>query len=294
MIGRIIAALALAFALTFAATAARAAERVLSLLSDVKVERNGDLLVTETIQVQAEGVEIRRGILRDFPTRYTRRDGTRVEVGFDVQSVTRDGADETFATERLANGVRLRIGRADRFLTPARIPTSSPIAPPARSASSRISTSSTGTLSAPAGYSRSIGPKRASGCREPVLFTQMAVYTGAQGAQGKDAAVVWHEPGFIVFRTTRPLGAHEGLTVAVAWRKGVVDQPTQVQLLQSWIEDNAPSRGGGRRHSHHAALLRAGVVHGGTRSAAWHDHSVVRGARGHVGSGRALRARHEF
>ena len=31
-------------------------------------QRNGDLLVTETIQVWAEGREIRRGILRDFPT----------------------------------------------------------------------------------------------------------------------------------------------------------------------------------------------------------------------------------
>ncbi len=83
-----------------AATTAQAVERILQFVSDVKVERNGDLLViTETIRVQAELREIRRGILRDFPTRYARRDGTRVEVGFDVQSVTRDGEEETFATE---------------------------------------------------------------------------------------------------------------------------------------------------------------------------------------------------
>lgn len=113
---RIIAAAVLTATLVVAATTAQAVERILQFVSDVKVERNGDLLVTETIRVQAELREIRRGILRDFPTRYTRRDGTRVEVGFDVQSVTRDGADETFATEQLKNGVRVRIGRADRFL----------------------------------------------------------------------------------------------------------------------------------------------------------------------------------
>ena len=65
----------LAATLAVAATTAQAVERILQFISDVKVERNGDLLVTETIRVQAEGREIRRGILRDFPTRYTRRDG---------------------------------------------------------------------------------------------------------------------------------------------------------------------------------------------------------------------------
>ena len=55
------------------AAPAAAQERILSFVSDVRVERNGDLAVTETIRVQAEGREIRRGILRDFPTVYTRR-----------------------------------------------------------------------------------------------------------------------------------------------------------------------------------------------------------------------------
>src|SRR5262249_1926523 len=66
---------------------AAAQERVLSFLSDVEVERNGDLLVTETIRVQAQGNQIRRGILRDFPTTYTRPGGTRVVVGFAVEAV---------------------------------------------------------------------------------------------------------------------------------------------------------------------------------------------------------------
>ena len=92
---------------------AQAVERILRFVSDVEVQRNGDLDVTETIRVQAEGNQIRRGILRDFPTTYARPDGGRVVVGFDVQSVTRDGADEPWTTEALANGVRVRIGRAE-------------------------------------------------------------------------------------------------------------------------------------------------------------------------------------
>ena len=82
---------------------------------------------------------------------------------------------------------------------------------------------------------------------EAVPFTQSAFYTGPQGAQGRDATVISQQPGRIVFRTTRPLDAHEGLTVAAAWRKGAVEQPTQAQFLQSWIEDNAylAAAGGG-------------------------------------------------
>jgi hypothetical protein len=53
---------------------AAAQERILHFLSDVQVQPNGDLHVVETIRVQAEGAQIRRGILRDFPTRYRRRD----------------------------------------------------------------------------------------------------------------------------------------------------------------------------------------------------------------------------
>ena len=106
--------LALALVLAIAAAApARAVERILLFVSDAQVERNGDLIVTETIRVEAEGNQIRHGIFRDFPTTYTRPDGSRVVVSFDVQSVVRDGASENWTNESLSNGVRLRIGKAD-------------------------------------------------------------------------------------------------------------------------------------------------------------------------------------
>src|SRR5262245_10033062 len=97
-----------AFALAASLAPGFAEERIERFLSDVVVQQNGDLVVTETIQVWAEGRQIKRGILRDFPTVYHRADGSRVEVGFDVQSVLRDNQYEEFATERMANGVRVR------------------------------------------------------------------------------------------------------------------------------------------------------------------------------------------
>jgi hypothetical protein len=100
-----------------ALTQARAEERIERFISEVDVQRNGDLIVTESIQIRAEGQQIKRGILRDFPTTYRRADGSRVEVGFEIQFVTLDGVYENYVTEKMANGVRVRIGSASRTIS---------------------------------------------------------------------------------------------------------------------------------------------------------------------------------
>src|SRR5262249_61940794 len=79
-----------------------------------------ELPVGEPIVGRAEGRHTRRGIRRDFPTSYTRPDGSHVEVGFEVQSVTRNGEPEDWTTGRMNNGIRVQIGHADRFLSRGR------------------------------------------------------------------------------------------------------------------------------------------------------------------------------
>jgi hypothetical protein len=213
---------------------ALAVERILRFVSDVMVEHNGDLAVTETIAVQAEGNQIRRGILRDFPTVYRRRDGARVVVDFDVRSVTRDGAPEPWSSEHLSNGVRLRIGSADRLLGNGRheyvirYPTSRQIGFFADY--DELYWNATGT-----GWTFAIDQAEARiSLPEAVPFRQAAFYTGPQDARGQDAAIVEQRPGHIVFRTTRPLPARNGLTVAAAWPKGVVT-PTDASQKAGWL-----------------------------------------------------------
>ena len=279
----------LALGLLFAAIGpAGAAERILRFVSDVKVERNGDLVVTETIAVQAEGNDIRRGILRDFPTSYTRRDGARVEVGFDVQLVTRDGAAENWTTERMSNGVRVRIGSADRLLNTGRheyvirYRTTRQIGFFADY--DELYWNATGT-----GWTFAIDQAEARiTLPEGVPFRQTALYTGPQGARGQDAVIVEQQPGRIVFRTTKPLPARNGLTVAAAWQKGVVTPPDAAQQA-GWLL--AGQQGAGRRRHRACArhcLLRLRLDAGRTRSAEGHDHSTVRAAGRDVGRRRAL------
>jgi len=227
-----------AFLCVIALGSAGADERILRFISDVNVQRNGDLLVTETIQVRSEGKIIRRGILRDFPTTYTRPDGSRVEVGFEVQAVAHDGQAENYGTERLNNGVRIRIGNADKFLNSGlheyviKYRTTRQIG--FFDNFDELYWNATGT-----GWTFPIDFAEARiTLPEAVAFKQTALYTGPQGARDKDARIVEQQPGRIVFRTTKGLPVANGLTVAAAWDKGIVAPPTQAQKLDSLLQDN--------------------------------------------------------
>jgi Predicted membrane protein (DUF2207) len=236
-----IARLIVALLIAVAATApAHAVERILRFVSDVQVQRNGDLDVTETIRVQAEGNQIRHGIFRDFPTTYTRRDGSRVVVGFNVQTVTRDGAADEWTREALGNGVRVRIGSADIYVSTGphdyviRYRTTRQIGFFADY--DELYWNATGN-----GWNFAIEQAEARiTLPEAVPFVQTAIYTGPQGAQGKDAAIVEQRDGHIVFRTTRALPPASGLTVAAAWAKGVVAPPNASQKAGWWLNDNLP------------------------------------------------------
>ena len=236
--------LLLAVALLIAGVAggrALAVERILRFVSDVTVERNGDLAVAETIRVAAEQNAIRHGILRDFPTTYTRPDGSRVVVGFAVASVTLDGANARWATERLSNGVRVRIGSADTMISSGehefviRYRTTRQIGYfPDRD---ELYWNATGT-----GWTFAIDVAEARiTLPSAVPFTQAAFYTGPQGARGQDAAIVTRQPGLIVFRTTRSLPPRNGLTVAAAWQKGLVAPPSATDQAGWWLQDNLPA-----------------------------------------------------
>jgi uncharacterized membrane protein YgcG len=235
-------------ALVFAAalTQVFAEERIERFISEVDVQRNGDLIVTESIQIRAEGQQIKRGILRDFPTSYRRADGSRVEVGFEIQFVTLDGSHENYVTERMANGVRVRIGSSGRTISTGshlyviKYRTTRQIGFFERYDELYWNATGTGwTFPIDMAEARIHLPDKA-----PIL--QNAIYTGPQGARGRDATVVQLEPGYIVFRTTRPLPVANGLTVAAGWLKGVVHEPTQMQKIEAMLKDDP-------------ALLAAGI-----------------------------------
>ena len=233
----------LALALAFAAPAlARSppdtenVERILRFTSDVTVERDGDLDVTETIRLVSRGEEIRRGIQRDFPTSYRTALGVS-HTTFDVIAVARDGRPEPYELIGLGNGTRVRIGRADTLLPPGEhvyaihYRTSRQIAYGADTDELYWNATGTGwTFPIDVAEARIVLPA-------PVRFGERAVYTGPRGATAHDGAVVAEGPGSILFRTTRSLPRENGLTVAASFPASALTPPSAGRRLAWWLRD---------------------------------------------------------
>ena len=110
--------IALALALLLLGTTAGHAqtERITDFVSDVAIQPDGRLDVTETITFQVLGTQIQHGINRDFPTDYQGRWGSHSTTGFALQDVSFDGDPVPTQQSRLPNGRRVRIGDRDRLV----------------------------------------------------------------------------------------------------------------------------------------------------------------------------------
>ena len=107
------------FLFVFAAPAVSAqSERILEFKSRMQVQRDGSMTVTEEITVVCAGQQIKRGIYRDFPTKYKDRYGNTIKVGFEVLEVLRDGFSEPYHFKTLSNGKRVYMGKKEVLLKP--------------------------------------------------------------------------------------------------------------------------------------------------------------------------------
>ena len=220
--------------------AAYAAERILSFDSHIRVNVNGMMQVTETIRVFAEGVSIKHGIYRDFPTRYKDSSGKNIEVVYRMARVTRDGAIEEFRVQRQGNGIRVYIGRKAVDVSPGEH-TYELMYVTERQLGffkdhDELYWNVTGN-----GWAFDI--ERASASVDLPSLARDSIkevdgYTGIQGAKGKEFESHRDDEGRVIFQTTRSLGKQEGLTLLVAWKKGAVLEPSGAQRAGYFIKDN--------------------------------------------------------
>ena len=215
-------------------------ERILDYQSAISVRADGDLAVTETIRVRAEGQDIRRGIYRDFPTDYRDRLGNHHKVKLNILDITRDGAPEPFHTEKRGNDVRIYIGDANRMLA-------------AGEHEYRLRYHTTRQIGFFKEYDELYWNVTGNGWMFPIDHAgarielpgavdggdlQTSFYTGPEGAQGRDASAEIINGRSVVFKSTRGLEPYEGLTVAVGWPKGLVREPAAVERIRWFLQDN--------------------------------------------------------
>ncbi|MEM1081898.1 MAG: DUF2207 domain-containing protein [Pseudomonadota bacterium] len=217
-----------------------AEERIARYHVQIDVQSNAALEVTETIVVDAEGQSIRRGIYRDFPTRYRDSNGHRVVVDFDMIEVLRNGEPEPWFTERISNGIRINTGNDQMLQVPATIEYT------LRYRTTRqlgffeqhdeLYWNVTGN-----DWAFSIEQASATvNLPMPVAVDQLRAraYTGAFGSREQHAHASVASPGQSRFHTTRALGPGQGLTIVTEWPKGIITEPSRHQQIGWLIKDN--------------------------------------------------------
>lgn len=222
------------------ATPALALERILAYDSEVEVHADGTLDVREHITVHADGHNIRRGIYRDFPTRYKDRYGNRVAVDLDVVEVLRDGKAEPWFTERVANGVRINTGNDDLLPVPAEYTYTLHYRTNRQlgffDAHDELYWNAIGT-----GWNFAIESGRVDvTLPQPVPVAQLNAegYTGPQGSKGQGYLASVPAPGKAQWVLKGPLAPGEGLTIVLGFPKGIVTAPTTTQRLRWLLADN--------------------------------------------------------
>ncbi|MEZ5959181.1 MAG: DUF2207 domain-containing protein [Hyphomonadaceae bacterium] len=216
------------------APAALAQEQIHDFDVAIEVQRDGDIVVTETIRVTSAGVEIRRGIFRDLPRFYVDTDNTRLAYEYHVLDIQRDGHDEPYDTETEGNAFRIIIGDEDVFLDDGlhTYVIKYEVKNQVRyfDDHDEIYWNVTGNY-----WYFPIAHARATITLPPGAdVTQTAAYTGDVGATGRDFTYTSAGGDQHIFETTRSLEPSEGLTVAVGFAKGLIDPPSASDRRGVW------------------------------------------------------------
>ncbi|ERM80659.1 hypothetical protein P872_12830 [Rhodonellum psychrophilum GCM71 = DSM 17998] len=212
-------------------------ERILSYFSVIQIEESGSILVEEKITVLSEGVKIRRGIFRDFPTQYQDRLGNRYKVSFEVLEVLRDGKKEPFRLENKNNGKIIYIGDANTFLQP-------------NTYTYTLKFRTDRQLGFFENYDELYFNAIGGGWDFAIDSAGVTVwlpngaktiqydaFTGPSGSTGYNCEIK-DEGEKVHFSTKGKLNPGDQFTVALAWPKGFVAQPSALEKSGHFLSDN--------------------------------------------------------
>lgn len=214
-------------------------ERILDFHSDIMLQDDSSLQVTETITVLSSGNRIRHGIYRDFPTRYSDPYNTRYVVGFSMLSATRDSWPEPFRVQDQFNGKRIYLGSPNAMLPLGRhvytITYTTNRQVGFYKDHDELFWNVTGN-----GWDFSIVHASATvhlPLNIPAGQVTLSGFTGPQGSRQSELTSS-KEDGLFQFAAERPLAPREGLSILLMWPKGFLAEPTFAQKMEFFFRDN--------------------------------------------------------
>lgn len=217
---------------------ASARERILRHDVDARILADGRIDVTERIELRAEGRVFRHGLVREFPLRGVGLDGEPLVAEVQVQDVLRDGRAEPWRVERVGDALRLHTGDARHLPMP-----SQPVYTVHYRSARQIVP----------GETQDVVTLDAMGTGHPVPVEQATVSVtlpapvevgslraeGVTAAGGRDLHVALSATGQARWTLTRPLPAHAGLRVRLAFPKDIAAAPEPRQQVIWWLRDHA-------------------------------------------------------
>jgi len=213
-------------------------EKIVDFQSRIVVHQDGSMTVSEDIRVICARDQIKRGIIREFPTTYKDTYGNSYRVGFEVKNVLRDGRKEAYHIEESSNGKKVYIGRKSVHLKPGTYTYTINYRTDRQLGFfqdfDELYWNVTGN-----GWSFAIDHASAVVKLPPgAEILKTAGYTGRYGSKRQDFITDFDAQGNVTFVTTLRLKPNEGLTIAVAWPKGFVAEPGTQEKLGYLLKDN--------------------------------------------------------
>lgn len=199
-------------------------ERVISFHSDIAVDTSSTITVTESIKIYANGTIFKRGITRTIPTVMVDSSGNKVKLDFKILAVERDGRSSAYHTKKNSSATTIYVGNKDVFLS-------------AGDYTYTITYRMSGQIrffdtydelywnvngfdwAMPFGEVTSTITLPTGG-----TILQNACYTGRYGSTSSQCSATSLSEHSIKF-TAANLDAGNNLTVAVGFKKGIVNQP---------------------------------------------------------------------
>lgn len=218
---------------------AAARERIEQFDIDLKLDKNGDLLISERLTVNVTNDKIRHGIRRDIPTVYSLPYGLVRKAPIELLETLRDGQPEPVKKSYSRWGISYYLGSPDEYVEPGRH---------VYQLRYRMNALLHSTASKDELYWNLTGnewefPIQQVTARielpDGARIDQMTGYTGPAGTtDGRDYQVLQRGDNLVTLATTRTFAAQEGFTVALDWQAGVIQRPNALMRTAKLLWDN--------------------------------------------------------
>ncbi|MFT3909912.1 MAG: DUF2207 domain-containing protein [Ferruginibacter sp.] len=220
-------------------------DRILSFHSDITINKNGMYSVVETIKIYngdggygSMNDEIKRGITRSFPTRYTNNMGMISTVPFRIKKVQKNNVPEPYFTKRAENGIIIYVGNSDQFLKPGIYTYEISYETERQIIFHNDKDECYWNVN---GNGWSFNCEKAS-CTihfpGGAKVFESKCYTGLQGSVSQNCTCDSTNSNTISFRSNKKLEPYEGLTVAASIQKGIIAAPSSLAKLLLFLKDN--------------------------------------------------------